>query len=115
MPLDIPRIQRELSTATAVEILQLVNLLRQDWGISEAAVAAPEADGAYTVTILEGGPNRLQVIKAIHELRDVGLAVAKELATGNGAVAERLSGAEAARLKAELEKAGATVSVVRST
>ena len=112
MPLDIPRIQRELSSATTAEILQLVNLLRTEWAIPEAAASTPAASGRFSVAIADAGPNHIAVIKAVRELTRLGLREAKELVDQCGVALTAVPSDEAARAKAALEQAGARVTLI---
>ena len=122
---DINTIAEELGKLTILEAAELVKLLEEKWGVSAAApVAAAAAPGAapaeaaeektsFDVELTDGGANKIAVIKAVRTVKPgLGLADAKKLVEGAPAII--LEGArkeDADKAKAELEKAGAKVTI----
>jgi large subunit ribosomal protein L7/L12 len=112
---------------TVLELAEMVKAMETKFGISAAApvaVAAAPAAGAapaaapaeekteFTVVLKEIGANKINVIKAVRELTNLGLKESKELVEGAPkAVKENVNKDEAAAAKAKLEAAGATVEV----
>jgi large subunit ribosomal protein L7/L12 len=112
---------------TVLELAELVKALETEFGISAAApvavAAAPEAGAAapaaaaeekteFTVILKEFGANKINVIKAVRELTNLGLKESKDLVEGAPKpVKENVSKDEAAAAKAKLEAAGAVVEV----
>ena len=115
----------ELSTLTVLEAADLSKLLEEKWGVSAAApVAVAAAGGAaapaaaveekteFDVVLTEAGPNKINVIKEVRAITALGLKEAKDLVeAAPKAVKEGVSKDEAAKLKAQLEAAGAKVEV----
>jgi large subunit ribosomal protein L7/L12 len=122
---DISKLVEELSTLTVLEAAELVKLLEEKWGVSAAAPVAaaigPVAETAaepveekteFDVTIKETGPKKIEVIKTIRQLTNLGLKEAKDLAESAGAkVLEGVSKEVANDAKTKLEAAGAVVDV----
>jgi large subunit ribosomal protein L7/L12 len=121
---DIKKIKDELSKLTILEVSELVKELEEAWGVSAAApvaiAAAPGAGAAaaeaveekseYDVILKDVGPKKIDVIKAIRQITQLGLADSKELAETAGAKVLEQAGKESAQdAKAKLEAAGATV------
>lgn len=109
-----------LKEMTMLEVMELVDAMKEEFGVDPAAVAvaaasAEDAEAAgpstVTVTLTSAGPNKLPVIKLIKEITGLGLKEAKDLADNGGAVKENIPTSEADELKAKLEEAGATVEV----
>jgi large subunit ribosomal protein L7/L12 len=112
---------------TVLELAELVKALETEFGISAAApvavAAAPDAGAAapaaaaeekteFTVILKEFGANKINVIKAVRELTNLGLKESKDLVEGAPKpVKENVSKDEAAAAKAKLEAAGAVVEV----
>ena len=104
-----------------LEIKELVDAMKEEFGVdpSAVAVAAPVAGGAaadaapstVTVSIAEAGAGKVGVIKAVKEITGLGLKEAKDIVDSNGVVKENIPVAEAEEIKAKLEEAGATVEV----
>ena len=115
----------ELSAWTVAEVAALVKSLEQKWGVSAAPVAvgvAPAAGGGaaaaaeeqteFTVELTGGGDKKIQVIKVVRELTNLGLADAKKLVEeAPKVVKEGVSKEEAAEMKKKLEEAGGTVAI----
>ena len=108
-----------LKEKTILEVKELVDMMKEEFGVDPSAVAvaaAPAAAGeaaddnaAKTVVLKEAGAQKLQVIKVIREATGLGLKEAKDIADAGGNVKEGIPAAEADELKAKLEEAGATV------
>ncbi len=108
---------------SVLELAELVKDLEKEFGVSAAApVAAAPAAGAagaapaaeektdFSVTLQEIGPNKINVIKAVREVTNLGLREAKELVeSAPKAVKEGVGKDEAANIKKKLEEAGAKV------
>ena len=109
-----------LKEMTLLEIKELVDAMKEEFGVdpSAVAVAAPAAGAAadaapstVTVSIAEAGAGKVGVIKAVKEITGLGLKEAKDIVDNNGVVKENVPTAEADEIKAKLEEAGATVEV----
>ena len=108
-----------LKEMTLLEASELVKAIEDTFGVSAAAMAAPAAGGAAPEektefdVVLEGfGDNKIQVIKAVRELTNLGLKEAKEVVEGAPkAVAEGVNKEKAEEIKAKLEEAGAAVTL----
>ena len=122
---DINTIAEELGKLTILEAAELVKLLEEKWGVSAAAPVAASAPGAaapaeaaeektdFNVELTDAGANKIAVIKAVRTVKPgLGLADAKKLVEGAPAVIlEGASKEDADKAKAELEKAGAKVTI----
>jgi large subunit ribosomal protein L7/L12 len=121
---DLSKLVDELSSLTVLEAAELAKLLEEKWGVSAAAavaVAAPAAGGGaaapaveeqteFTVVLAAAGDKKIEVIKEVRAITGLGLKEAKDLVEGAPkAVKEGVSKEEAAKLKEQLEKAGAKV------
>jgi large subunit ribosomal protein L7/L12 len=122
MSLTNEQLVTELSGKTVLEIAELVKMLEEKWGVSAAApvmvaggggaAAAVEEKTAFDVILVDGGANKINVIKEVRALTGLGLKEAKDLVeAGNKAVKEGVSKEDAAKMKEVLEKAGAKVTV----
>ena len=108
-----------LKEKTILEVKELVDMMKEEFGVDPSAVAvaaAPAAEaeesagsGVKNVVLKEAGAQKLQVIKVIREATGLGLKEAKDIADAGGNVKEGIPAAEAEELKAKLEEAGATV------
>ncbi len=119
----IEKIADELSTLTVLEAAELSKLLEEKWGVSAAApvaVAAAPAAGAaaapaaekteFTVVLASAGDKKINVIKEIRAITGLGLKEAKDLVEGAPKdVKADVSKDEAAKIKKQLEDAGAKV------
>jgi large subunit ribosomal protein L7/L12 len=123
MATDIKKIAEELVKLTVLEVNELKNILKDEYGIEPAAaavaVAAP-AEGAaaaesegkseYNVILKDAGAQKIAVIKAVKEATGLGLGEAKAIVDGAPAtVKEKVAKDEAESLKKTLEEAGATI------
>jgi large subunit ribosomal protein L7/L12 len=118
---DLQKLVDELSKLTVLEAAELSKKLEEAWGVSAAApVAAAAAGGAaapaaeekteFNVVLVDGGANKINVIKEVRAITSLGLKEAKDLVEGAPkAVKEGVGKAEAEELKKKLEAAGAKV------
>ena len=119
---DIEKLVEQLSELTVLEAADLVKALEEKWGVSAAApVAAVAAVAAaaveeeeekteWDVVLKDAGPKKIETIKAIRKLTNLGLVEAKNMAEEAGAKILTGVGKEAAEdAKKELEAAGAVV------
>ena len=120
---DIKKLAEELTKLTVLEVNELENHLKDEYGIEPAAaavaVAGPAAggDGAaedekteFTVTLKDAGAQKVAVIKAVKEITGLGLGESKAIVDGAPApVKEKVSKDEAEAAKKTLEDAGASV------
>jgi large subunit ribosomal protein L7/L12 len=115
-----------LSTLSVMDIAALTKELEDKWGVKAAPVAvaaagvAPAAGGAaaaaeqteFTVVLKEAGAKKIEVIKAVRELTQLGLKEAKDLVDGAPKnIKEGVSKADAESFKKKLEDAGAKVEI----
>jgi large subunit ribosomal protein L7/L12 len=124
---DLSRIVEDLSKLTVLEAAELAKLLEEKWGVSAAAAvavaAAPGAGGGaaaaaveeqteFTVVLKSGGDKKINVIKEVRAITNLGLKEAKDLVeAGNKPVKEGIPKDEAEKIKKQLEAAGATVEI----
>ena len=122
MAADVKKIAEELVKLTVLEVNELKNVLKDEYGIEPAAaavaVAAPAEGGAaaadekteFDVVLKDAGAQKIAVIKAVKEATGLGLGEAKALVDGApAAVKEKVAKDDAEALKKALEEAGATV------
>ncbi len=117
--IDNKDIIEALKEKTILEVKELVDMMKEEFGVDPSAVAvaaAPaaaeeesSASGVKNVVLKDAGAQKLQVIKVIREATGLGLKEAKDIADAGGNVKEGIPAAEAEELKAKLEEAGATV------
>jgi large subunit ribosomal protein L7/L12 len=122
---DLARIVDDLSKLTVLEAADLAKMLEEKWGVSAAAavaVAAAPAGGAaaapveeqteFTVILVSGGDKKINVIKEVRAITGLGLKEAKDLVEAGGkTVKEGVSKDEAAKMRKQLEDAGAKIDV----
>jgi large subunit ribosomal protein L7/L12 len=121
---DLNRLVDDLSALTVIEAAELSKKLEEKWGVSAAApVAVAAAGGAaaaapaaekteFTVVLAAAGEKKINVIKEVRAITGLGLKEAKDLVEGAPkSVKEGVNKDEAAKLKKQLEEAGATVEV----
>ena len=121
---DIKKLAEELTKLTVLEVNELKNHLKDEYGIEPAAaavaVAGPAAGGdagaaadektEFTVTLKDAGAQKVAVIKAVKELTGLGLGEAKGLVdNAPSAIKEKVSKEDAEAAKKALEDAGASV------
>ena len=109
-----------LKEMNLLEIKELVDAMKEEFGVdpSAVAVAAPaagatadEGPSTVTVSIADAGAAKVAVIKVVKEITGLGLKESKDIVDANGVVKENIAKAEADEIKAKLEEAGATVAV----
>jgi large subunit ribosomal protein L7/L12 len=117
-----------IETMSVLDLVNLVKAMEERWGVKAAApmaVAAPQAGGApaqaapaaeeqteFNVVLTNAGANKINVIKVVRTLTNLGLKEAKDLVDGAPkTLKEGASKDEAQQIKAKLEEAGATVEV----
>jgi large subunit ribosomal protein L7/L12 len=122
---DLARLVDELSTLTVIEAAELSKLLEDKWGVSAAAPvavaaapgAAPAAEAAaeqteFTVVLSSIGDKKINVIKEVRAITGLGLKEAKDLVeAAPKPIKEGVNKDEAAKIKKQLEEAGASVEV----
>ncbi len=125
---DLNRLVDELSALTVIEAAELSKKLEEKWGVSAAAPVAVAAAGGgaaaggaaapvaekteFTVVLAASGEKKINVIKEVRAITSLGLKEAKDLVEGAPKpVKEGVNKDEAAKIKKQLEEAGATVEV----
>ncbi len=129
MALSKEEILDGISALTVIELKELLDAFEERFGVTAAApvavaaVAGAPAGGApagggddekdeFDVILADGGAQKIQVIKVVRELTSLGLKEAKDLVDGAPKpVLEKVSKDDAAKAKAKLEEAGASVEV----
>ena len=118
---DLAKLVDELSALTVMEAAELSKMLEEKWGVSAAAAvavaggaaagaAAAEEKTEFDVILADAGANKINVIKEIRAITNLGLKEAKDLVDGAPkTVKEGASKEEAEAIKAKLEAAGAKV------
>jgi large subunit ribosomal protein L7/L12 len=127
---DLDKIVEQLSSLTLLEAAELTKKLEEAWGVSAAApvamgmmpgmamggaAAAPaeevEEQTEFNVKLKDIGPKKIEVIKAVRALTNLGLKEAKDAVEGLGTIMEAVTKEQAADAKKSLEEAGAVVEV----
>jgi large subunit ribosomal protein L7/L12 len=124
---NLDQLVEDLSSLTVLEAAQLSKLLEEKWGVSAAAPVAVAAAGGgaaaapaevaeeqteFDVILTAFGAQKINVIKEVRAITGLGLKEAKDLVeAAPKAVKEAVSKDEAAKIKAQLESAGATVEI----
>jgi large subunit ribosomal protein L7/L12 len=125
VPAKFKKIVEEIEKMSVLDLSELVKLLEEKFGVSAQMAVAPAASGAgevsaesevqdvlKTVELKNSGDQKIQVIKVIRDVLEMGLKEAKELVdAAPKVVKEGLKSDEAEELKKKLEEAGATVEV----
>ena len=123
MALSNEEILEAIAQKSVMEIVELISMMEEKFGVSAAAavaVAAPAAGPAavveeqteFDVILSSFGANKVGVIKVVRELTGLGLKEAKDLVEGApSTVKEAVSKADADGMKAKLEDAGAAVTI----
>jgi len=123
MALSNEDLLKELSAKPIMEVVELVKMLEDEWGVSAAApvavAAGPAAGDAaeaavekdeFDVVMTSFGSNKVAVIKAVRAITGLGLKEAKDAVEGApSTIKEAASKDEAEDLKKQLEEAGASV------
>ncbi len=126
MAFDKAQMMDQLSSLTVLELVDLVDGLKDKWGVEAAAAmpmgmmmaagagaAAPAAveQTEFTVSIKDAGAKKLEVIKEVRAITGLGLKEAKDLVEAGGVVKENINKDEAGQIKTKLEAAGAVIEV----
>ncbi len=108
-----------LKEMTLLEIKELVDAMKDEFGVdpsSVAVAAAPVAEATaeagpskVDVVLTEAGVNKVQVIKLVRDITGLGLKESKDIVDNGGTVKEGVPSEEANQIKAQLEEAGATI------
>ncbi|HPF82752.1 MAG TPA: 50S ribosomal protein L7/L12 [Bacilli bacterium] len=107
-----------ISEMTILEVKDLVDAMKEAFGVDPSAVAvaagpvagaAEEGPTSQDVVLASAGANKLAVIKLIKEVTGLGLGESKAIADNGGVIKEKASADEAKDLKAKFEEAGATI------
>ena len=106
-----------LKEMTILEIKELVDAMKEEFGVDPSAVAVAagpvaaveEGPSKVNVVLTAAGANKIAVIKIVRDLTGLGLKEAKALADNGGNVKENVPAKEAEEIKAQLEEAGATI------
>jgi large subunit ribosomal protein L7/L12 len=120
---DLAKIVDDLSSLTVLEAAELSKMLEEKWGVSAAAPVAVAAAGGgaapaeaveekteFDVVLTDAGAQKINVIKEVRAITGLGLKEAKDLVEGAPkTVKEAVAKADAEKLKAQLEAAGAKV------
>jgi len=121
---DLAKIVEDLSALTVLEAAELSKMLEEKWGVSAAApvavaavaggAAAPaeaaEEKTEFDVSLADAGAQKINVIKEVRAITGLGLKEAKDLVEGAPKpVKEGVAKADAEKIKAQLEAAGAKV------
>jgi large subunit ribosomal protein L7/L12 len=118
----LEKLVEELSTLTVLEAADLSKMLEEKWGVSAAApvavaaaaagpaAAAAEEQTEFTLVLTDGGANKINVIKEVRAITNLGLKEAKDLVEGAPkTVKDGLSKADAEKFKKQIETAGGKV------
>jgi large subunit ribosomal protein L7/L12 len=121
---DLTKLVDDLSSLTVIEAAELAKLLEEKWGVSAAAPVAMAAAGPaaaaeapaeqteFDVILAAIGEKKVNVIKEVRAITALGLKEAKDLVeAAPKAVKEGVNKEEAAKIKKQLEDAGATVEI----
>ena len=124
---DLAKLVDELSSLTVIEAAELSKMLEEKWGVSAAAPvavaaaggggAAPAAEAAaeqteFNVILANAGEKKINVIKEVRAITGLGLKEAKDLVeAAPKPVKEGVNKDDAAKIKKQLEEAGATVEI----
>jgi large subunit ribosomal protein L7/L12 len=124
MSLTTEQIVESIATKTLMEVMELVKAIEDKFGVSAAApvmAAGPAAAAApveeqteFNVILKSAGDKKVEVIKAVRAITGLGLKEAKDLTEAGGVVKEAVSKDDAAKMKKDLEAAGATVEVKKA-
>jgi len=121
MSLSNEQIVDAIATKSLMEVMDLVKAIEDKFGVTAAApvmMAGPAAAAApveeqteFNVILKAAGEKKVEVIKAVRAITGLGLKEAKDLVEATGLVKEAVSKDDAAKMKKDLEAAGATVEV----
>jgi large subunit ribosomal protein L7/L12 len=121
---DLKQLAENLVSLTVKEVQELAKIMKDDYGIEPAAAApvmvagggggaaAAEEKTAFDVILVSAGGAKLNVVKAVKDITNLGLKEAKDLVdAAPKAIAEGISKADAEKMKGQLEEQGATVEI----
>ncbi len=118
---NLEKIVEDLSSLTVLEAADLAKMLEEKWGVSAVAAvpmaaaggavaASSEEKSSFSLVLASAGSSKLAVIKEVRAITGLGLKEAKDLVeSAPKSIKEDLDKAEAEKLKAQLEAAGAKV------
>lgn len=117
MAYDKQAVIDQLSGLTILELADLIDGIKEQWGVTAAVASGPAAGPAavvevqteFNVVLIEHGANKINVIKELRAITGLGLKEAKDLSEKGGNIKEGVSKDEAEKVKAQLEAAGAKV------
>ena len=121
MALDIASIKDQLSGATVLELKALIDDLKETWGVTAMVASGPA--GAAVAEVVEektefdvilksiDAAKKIAIIKEVRAITGLGLAEAKALTENGGNIKEGIGKDDAAKLKKQLEDAGAVIEV----
>ena len=107
-----------LKEMTILEVKELVDAMKEEFGVDPSAVAvaaapaaaaAEETSSTKTVVLKDAGANKIAVIKIVREITGLGLVEAKAIADNGGNIKENIPSDEAEAIKTQLTDAGAEV------
>ncbi|AKH17691.1 MULTISPECIES: 50S ribosomal protein L7/L12 [Deinococcus] len=107
----------QLGTLTIMELADLIDGLKETWGVTAAVAAGPAAAAGpvaeekteFDVVLVDAGASKINVIKEIRAITGLGLKEAKDMSEKGGVLKEGASKDDAEKIKAQLEAAGAKV------
>ncbi len=107
----------QLGTLTIMELADLIDGLKETWGVTAVVASSGPATTAavveekteFDVILIDAGSSKINVIKEIRAITGLGLKEAKDMSEKGGALKEGLPKEEAEKIKAQLEAAGARV------
>ena len=122
---ELSKIADDLSKLTIIEASELIKMLEEKWGVSAAAAAVAVAAGPaaaaaapveeqteFSVILVAAGDKKINVIKEVRAITGLGLKEAKDLVEAGGkSVKDGVSKDDAAKIRKQLEDAGAKVEV----
>src|SRR5918912_808187 len=121
MATDTAKLVEQLGSMTVLELVELKNALEDAWGVTAAApvavaaapgAAAAEEQTAFDVVLQSAGDKKIQVIKVVRAITNLGLKEAKDLVdNAPNPVKEGVAQEEADSIRSQLEEAGASVEV----
>jgi large subunit ribosomal protein L7/L12 len=107
---NLTKLVDDLSALTVIEAAELSKMLEEKWGVSAAAPVVEQTE--FNVILATVGDKKINVIKEVRAITGLGLKEAKDLVEGAPKpIKEGVNKDEAAKLKKQLEEAGATVEV----
>jgi large subunit ribosomal protein L7/L12 len=123
VPKKFDKLVTEIEKMSVLDLSELVKILEDKFGVSAAApammmapqenmAAATEEKDEFNIELIEGGANKIAVIKAIREITEIGLKEAKDLVDGAPKIIkEGVKKEEAENIKKKLEEAGGKVTL----